>query len=332
MSIHCRAAANTVNNFIINNCTIGCTHCIVVGGYNSSGSVVPTTLASQTAGTFVTGGFYVITSVGTTNFTLIGAASNTVGTSFYCTGPGSGTGIATQFFPSAAMIQHCTTSGQTNGIWCLTPNGVLIYGNEMVNVPTAIRCTFQNLIAQSDIWIIGNHIECSGTGLILDCSTNSVTNANRFTNIVITGNEFGCGGYGIQSNSATQYCLGSLVITGNLFTNVPSGCVYLKGTDGGTISGNYMTTNGAVDNLYIDGSCSWINGAQSNSYTGGNSGFIDNQSNGHTISTLQSASFQQGLRTYITNGVSSPVWGALVSTTGSSVQPVYSDGTNWRYG
>lgn len=47
-----------------------------------------------TAGSFVTGFVYTILSIGTTNFTLIGAASNTVGLSFTATGAGSGTGTA----------------------------------------------------------------------------------------------------------------------------------------------------------------------------------------------------------------------------------------------
>ena len=47
-----------------------------------------------TAGSFVVGKTYLITSVGTTNFVAIGAASNTVGTYFVATGAGSGTGTA----------------------------------------------------------------------------------------------------------------------------------------------------------------------------------------------------------------------------------------------
>ena len=47
-----------------------------------------------TAGSFVVGKQYKIVSVGTTNFTLIGAASNTVGETFTATGVGSGTGTA----------------------------------------------------------------------------------------------------------------------------------------------------------------------------------------------------------------------------------------------
>ena len=51
-------------------------------------------LVSITAGGFVNGTTYTITSIGTTDFTLIGAASNTVGVTFTATGPGAGTGTA----------------------------------------------------------------------------------------------------------------------------------------------------------------------------------------------------------------------------------------------
>jgi hypothetical protein len=50
--------------------------------------------ASVTAGSFVVGQQYTITSVGTTNFTLIGASANTVGVVFIATGVGTGTGTA----------------------------------------------------------------------------------------------------------------------------------------------------------------------------------------------------------------------------------------------
>ena len=48
-----------------------------------------------TAGSFIIGTEYRILSLGTTNFTLIGAASNTVGVHFTATGVGEGTGTAT---------------------------------------------------------------------------------------------------------------------------------------------------------------------------------------------------------------------------------------------
>jgi len=51
--------------------------------------------ASVTAGSFIVNQRYVITSIGTTDFTLIGASANTVGVEFVATGVGSGTGTAT---------------------------------------------------------------------------------------------------------------------------------------------------------------------------------------------------------------------------------------------
>lgn len=47
------------------------------------------------AGNFSIGQKYIITTVGTTNFTLIGAANNNIGTAFTATGVGTGTGTAT---------------------------------------------------------------------------------------------------------------------------------------------------------------------------------------------------------------------------------------------
>jgi len=54
-----------------------------------------TVLATITAGDFITGVEYTILVPGTTNFTLIGAANNNVGTVFTATGPGTGDGTAT---------------------------------------------------------------------------------------------------------------------------------------------------------------------------------------------------------------------------------------------
>jgi len=47
-----------------------------------------------TAGSFVVGQYYTIRTVGTTDFTLIGAVANTVGVLFQATGVGTGTGVA----------------------------------------------------------------------------------------------------------------------------------------------------------------------------------------------------------------------------------------------
>jgi len=52
--------------------------------------------SSVTAGAFVVGTTYEIMSIGTTDFTSIGAGANTVGSTFVATGVGAGTGTAAE--------------------------------------------------------------------------------------------------------------------------------------------------------------------------------------------------------------------------------------------
>jgi hypothetical protein len=59
-----------------------------------------------TAGNFVIGEFYEIESAGTTDFTLIGAANNNIGTVFEATGPGTGTGQAYSGFDTAVFDEE----------------------------------------------------------------------------------------------------------------------------------------------------------------------------------------------------------------------------------
>lgn len=68
---------------------------VIVGGTLTGASFVPVG-NPVAAGSFVTGVSYVIRSVGTTDFTLIGAASNTIGVVFTATGAGAGSGTAVQ--------------------------------------------------------------------------------------------------------------------------------------------------------------------------------------------------------------------------------------------
>jgi hypothetical protein len=62
-----------------------------------------------TAGSFVVGKQYTIRSVGTTNYTLIGAVANTVGVLFTATGVGSGTGVAIDMAASTAGLKTVDT-------------------------------------------------------------------------------------------------------------------------------------------------------------------------------------------------------------------------------
>jgi hypothetical protein len=71
------------------------------------------TAYNVTAGSFVVGKSYTIRSIGTTNYTLIGAVANTVGVLFTATGVGSGTGVAIDMAASAAALKTIDTLATT---------------------------------------------------------------------------------------------------------------------------------------------------------------------------------------------------------------------------
>ena len=76
---------------------------------------------SVTAGSFIIGQTYIITSLGTTNFTLIGASSNAVGVVFTATGVGSGTGTATSqvalpWFPADYTFSQASSNVGTQTV------------------------------------------------------------------------------------------------------------------------------------------------------------------------------------------------------------------------
>jgi len=71
----------------------------------------PTATSVITTGAFVTGQRYQIANVGDTDFTLIGAASNTIGVEFVATGPGGGTTGTANLMSSTPMIWNRADSG-----------------------------------------------------------------------------------------------------------------------------------------------------------------------------------------------------------------------------
>lgn len=74
--------------------------------YRPSLSSSSTSVATVSAGSFIIGTTYTIASVGTTDFTKIGAAANTVGLGFVATGTGVGTGTATTIISSQGLIKE----------------------------------------------------------------------------------------------------------------------------------------------------------------------------------------------------------------------------------
>ena len=97
---------------------------------------IPNTSISASAMTL--GQSYQILSVGTTDFTLVGAASNTIGVTFICTGTATGTGTVS-FMPITG--QKYTFSGTTDSMWNGQTYPVIYvdsthFGVSGVNVPS----------------------------------------------------------------------------------------------------------------------------------------------------------------------------------------------------
>lgn len=80
-----------------------------------------------TAGSFVTGKAYTITTLGTTNFTLIGASANTVGVTFVATGAGSGTGTAT---PVTWVLGGASSEYSVTRMSAIVTAGNFVVGNK----------------------------------------------------------------------------------------------------------------------------------------------------------------------------------------------------------
>jgi hypothetical protein len=93
--------------------------------FNVRGSATSTV----TAGSFVVNTIYTIASIGTTDFTLIGAASNTIGVIFTATGVGAGSGTAT-----TGTLNSILAVGQSVTCSLLVTNGGTAYYPSTIQV------------------------------------------------------------------------------------------------------------------------------------------------------------------------------------------------------
>ena len=88
------------------------------------------------AGSFVVGSVYQIQSIGTTDFTLVGAASNTVGAQFTATGVGTGTGAAYSNVGLPTLNSLVKGFAYLDGtLYVMDPTGA-IYGTKNLDDPT----------------------------------------------------------------------------------------------------------------------------------------------------------------------------------------------------
>ena len=102
-----------------------------------------TTAQRETATTFDIGGTYTIQSIGTTNFTLIGAASNTVGLVFTATGVGAGTGTALRRM--SLGLSGSVTLGTSPALTGKPTAPTATYGTATTQIATTAFATNQDI-------------------------------------------------------------------------------------------------------------------------------------------------------------------------------------------
>ena len=201
-------------------------------GVQVSNPIVRRRAAETTAGSFVPTRVYKIVSVGTTDFTAIGASANTVGTVFTATGAGSGTGTAISF----AAVNGILISGSSD----VTITGPIIQNTQwsgiriMGTVGTAADVSNVNIIGgmvsdcgQAGIRVTSTgatlsniHItgiksfnngqmgaDIGGTGTFVNCVLNATIDGNAQQSVNVGSNEWtlDCYGYEAAGSSPTSF-------------------------------------------------------------------------------------------------------------------------------
>ena len=220
------------------------------------------------AGSFVAGQWYEIDFVGTTNFTTIGAASNTNGTIFLATGVGSGTGTAKAIATLTTAAN--TAAGATGGA-----------GAFLMPTVYSLNCDIR-----------------AGTSICLSLTATSGTLS--LNNIKIFGGS-SSGAHGINTSAGSLWsasgCLftGSGVAAASALNNASTGTVIV--TSGCTFNGGVSVNGSALNNA----STGTINVTGSNTFTAGTTTgtFALNNASTGTINVTGSCTFTSGSSTAI---------------------------------
>jgi hypothetical protein len=106
----------STNVVLMDGCLLQNIDNLTMSGVSFTGAMTTETIIDfaentvKTAGNIQAGFDYIITTVGTTDFVAIGAASNTAGVLFTATGPGAGTGTAAIQHPDTAAVRWASSS------------------------------------------------------------------------------------------------------------------------------------------------------------------------------------------------------------------------------
>ena len=186
-----------------------------------TGTAVPATIDVNVPATaLVVGQKYIILIIGTTNFTLYGAASNTVGLEFTASVVGLGTGVVINNSATGmltftqngivAVTENATNRHSNDNVEILKTAGPVPSGNYVVNFPltaaTALVVSTQyviNSVGTSNFQLVGainNEVGTSFAATGTTPGTGTCTLANEWTFTVPNTTPAGAGGLEVINN------------------------------------------------------------------------------------------------------------------------------------
>lgn len=187
-----------------------------------------------TAGSFVTSTEYRIETIGTTDFTAIGAASNTVGVIFTATGAGSGTGTASETVITWTDALAIANTGAITTSGNLTSGGVLLTDN--LRIGSTSDYITMNIDTGSNYL---NIFSPDGTGAWTTRFYGSTGNPDDMTVEILDGN--------LKITAGNAKIAGTTIVGSTSVT--PDGTLHVH-----TASAGAVTANPGADDLVIENS------------------------------------------------------------------------------
>ena len=229
------------------------------------------------AGSFVSGQWYQITTVGTTSFTTIGATSNTLGVIFLASNVGSGTGQA-QALATLTTATN-TAAGATGGGGQFTMSAsynmtcdLRAAATVCLNITGATNMTLSGLRIIGGSTLGGHGLNYAGTGTVTVTSSTlaggssngaSINNASTGT-ISVSDSTLTTTGAG-AANAITNSSIGNVSVSTSTISsgsaiainNVSTGTITVSASTllGGTgSSGSFGISNGSTGAVIVSGS------------------------------------------------------------------------------
>ena len=215
----------------------------------------------ETAGAFVVGRAYVITNLGNTVFTSIGAATNLVGTYFVATGAGSGSGTATPVATHLVAISSSTTVNaySTDGGVTWTAGGAL-----QLTSTTAISIAYGKYNGTGTWVAIGTGgTSCYSTNGGITWTAGGALPAGTWQSMTYGQGRFiaiatGGTATAYSDNRGATWTAGGVLPASSTWTSIAYGDnKFVAVSTDGAVSSAYTVNKGA--NWYSTGVAGWLN-------------------------------------------------------------------------